>query len=81
MERIEFLAGEPFRDHDIESAPEFFSADARISRDFKLTPKRSIRVSVSSFNLTNHWNMAEPATGLFFGERYRRFPAGFDVLF
>jgi hypothetical protein len=45
-------------------------------------------LSVSSFNLTNHfnpeaihWNTADPARGLFFGERHRRFTADFDVLF
>ena len=68
--------------------PDFFSLDARVWRDFKVTPKRSIRLSLSSFNLTNHfnpeathWNTADPARGLFFGERHRRFTADFDVLF
>ena len=68
--------------------PDFFSLDARVWRDFKVTSKRSIRLSLSSFNLTNHfnpeathWNTADPARGIFFGERHRRFTADFDVLF
>ena len=67
---------------------DFFSLDARVWRDFKVTSKRSIRLSLSSFNLTNHfnpeathWNTADPARGIFFGERHRRFTADFDVLF
>jgi hypothetical protein len=68
--------------------PDFLSADARLWRDFKVNPKYSVRLSVSSFNLTNHfnpeatrWNTADPAYGLFFGDRHRRFTADFDVLF
>jgi hypothetical protein len=68
--------------------PNFLSADARVWRDFKVNPKYSVRLSVSGFNLTNHfnpeathWNTADSAYGLFFGERHRRFTADFDVLF
>jgi hypothetical protein len=68
--------------------PTFLSADARVWRDFQVSSKYSIRLSVSSFNLTNHfnpeaihWNTADPAYGLFFGERHRRFTADFDVNF
>jgi len=68
--------------------PRFLSADARVWRDFKVNEKYSIRLSVSGFNLTNHfnpeathWNTADPAYGLFFGERHRRFTADFDVVF
>ena len=68
--------------------PHFLSADARVWRDFKVSPKYSVRLSISGFNLTNHfnpeathWNTADPAYGLFFGERHRRFTADFDVLF
>jgi hypothetical protein len=45
-------------------------------------------VSLASFNLTNHFNpeavhsnIADPARGLFFGHRGRRFTVDFDVLF
>lgn len=68
--------------------PSFLSADARVWRDFQVSKKYSVRLSVSSFNLTNHfnpeavhWNTDDPAYGLFFGERHRRFTADFDVNF
>jgi len=68
--------------------PHFFSLDARISKDIRLTPKYSVRLSLASFNLTNHFNpeavhanIADPAFGYFFGQRGRRFTVDFDVLF
>jgi hypothetical protein len=68
--------------------PNFFSVDSRFSKDFQVNPKYAVRLSVSSFNLTNHFNpeavhrnIADPAYGLFFGHRGRRFTADFDVLF
>jgi hypothetical protein len=68
--------------------PTFLSIDSRISKDFKVSPKYSVRFSVSGYNLTDHFNpeavhgnIADPAYGLFFGQRGRRFTADFDVLF
>ena len=68
--------------------PVFFSADTRVSKDFKVSKQYSIRLSVSGFNLTNHFNpeavhgnTGDPAYGLFFGHRGRRFTADFDFLF
>jgi hypothetical protein len=68
--------------------PTFLSLDSRISKDFKVNSKYSLRFSVSSFNLTNHFNpeaihgnVADPAYGLFFGQRGRHFTADFDVIF
>jgi hypothetical protein len=68
--------------------PNFLSVDSRFSKDFQVNPKYGVRLSVSSFNLTNHFNpeavhrdIADPAYGLFFGHRGRRFTADFDVLF
>ena len=68
--------------------PHFFSADSRFSKDFKVSPKYTVRLSVSSFNLTGHFNpeavhtnIADPAFGYLFGQRGRRFTADFDVLF
>ena len=53
-----------------------------------MNPKYAVRLSVSSYNLTDHfnpeavhWNVNDPAYGLFFGQRGRRFTADFDVLF
>ncbi len=68
--------------------PTFLAVDARVWRDFRVTDKYSVRLAVSGFNLTNHfnpeathWNTADPAHGIFFGERHRRFTLDFDVLF
>jgi hypothetical protein len=68
--------------------PNFLSLDARLSKDIQVNPKYAVRLSVSSFNLTNHFNpealhsnVADPAFGYFFGHRGRRFTADFDVLF
>jgi hypothetical protein len=68
--------------------PHFLSIDSRFSRDFQVNPKYAVRFSISSFNLTNHFNpeavhlnVADPAYGYFFGHRGRRFTADFDVLF
>ena len=68
--------------------PNFFALDARVSKDIKVNPKYSVRLSVSGFNLTNHFNpeslhnnAADPMYGVFFGQRQRKFTADFDVLF
>ena len=68
--------------------PTFFSADARISKDFKVTPKYTVRFSVNSYNLADHFNpeavhsnIDDPAYGRFFGQRGRHFTADFDVIF
>jgi len=68
--------------------PNFFSLDSRISKDIQVNPKYAVRLSLASFNLTNHfnpeavhYNVADPASGLFFGHRGRRFTMDFDVLF
>jgi hypothetical protein len=68
--------------------PDFVSLDARISRDIRINPKYAVRLSLASFNLTNHfnpeavhYNVDDPAYGYFFGHRGRRFTVDFDVLF
>ena len=68
--------------------PDFLSCDARLSKDFKINTKYSVRLSVSGYNLTNHFNpdwvysnTDAPLYGTFFGQRHRRFMADFDVLF
>jgi hypothetical protein len=68
--------------------PQFLSVDSRISKDFQVHPKYAVRLSVSAFNLTNHFNpeavhpnVDDPAYGYFFGHRGRRFTLDFDVLF
>jgi Carboxypeptidase regulatory-like domain len=68
--------------------PNFLSLDARLSKDFKVNPKYTLRFSVSGFNITDHYNpeafhnnIADPAFGQFFGQRGRHLTADFDVLF
>jgi hypothetical protein len=68
--------------------PPFFSLDSRISKDLQVSTKYAVRLSLASFNLTNHFNpeavhpnVSDPAFGYFFGHRGRRFTADFDVLF
>jgi hypothetical protein len=68
--------------------PNFFSPDARLSKDFKVSPKYTFRISVAGFNLTDHFNpeaihtnIADPGYGAFVGQHGRRYTADFDVLF
>jgi hypothetical protein len=68
--------------------PNFFSLDACFSKDVNVTSKHAVRLSLSAFNLTNHFNptsvhanTADPAYGTFFGTRKRRSVVDFDVLF
>ena len=68
--------------------PSYFSVDARLTKDFKVTDKYTFRLGVSGSNLTNHFNpvsvhanTGDPAYGVFFGTYHRRYTADFDVLF
>jgi hypothetical protein len=68
--------------------PDFLSVDSRFSKDIQVNPKYTVRLSISGYNLTNHFNpeavrgnTADPAYGYFFGQRGRRFTADFDVIF
>lgn len=66
----------------------FFSLDSRVSKDFKVSDKYSVRLSVSGFNVTNHFNplqvhsnIDDPAYQVFFGSHKRRLRLDFDVIF
>jgi hypothetical protein len=66
----------------------FFSLDSRVSKDFKLSDKYTVRFSLSGFNVTNHFNplqvhanTADRDYGVFFGNHKRRFRLDFDVIF
>jgi hypothetical protein len=66
----------------------FFSLDSRVSKDIKVSDKYMLRLSVSGFNVTNHFNplqvhsnIADPAYGVFFGSHKPRFRLDFDVIF
>ena len=68
--------------------PSFYSLDARVSKDIKLSDKYTLRFSVRGLNLTNHFNplnihsnIDDPQFGVFFGNYKRRFLADFDVIF
>jgi hypothetical protein len=68
--------------------PTFVSVDSRVSKDFRVNSKYTVRFSVSSYNLTNHFNpetvhadIADPLYGSFMGQRGRHFTADFDVIF
>ena len=68
--------------------PDFVSVDARVSKDIKVNAKYSVRLALSVFNLMNHfnpeavhYNTGDPAFGMCFGHRGRRFTGDFDVLF
>jgi hypothetical protein len=68
--------------------PNFLSLDARILKNIKVSPKYTLRFSVSAFNVTNHFNaldvysnVADPAASIFFGNYKRRYRADFDLVF
>jgi hypothetical protein len=68
--------------------PNFLEADARVMRDFKFRSKYNVRLSVTGFNLTNHFNalavhnnIDDPQYGIFFGNWHRRYRFDFEVLF
>ncbi len=68
--------------------PNYFSLDARFSKDFKLSSKYSIRFSLTGLNFTNHFNAlavhantGDPQFGTFFGDYHRRYRGDLDFLF
>jgi hypothetical protein len=95
---VEYRTGFPYTNFDVfqnyVGVPyaaryrDFFSADARFSRVFKVNAKYSVRLSLTGFNLTNHFNpllvhsnAADPQYGVFFGNYHRRYRFDFEVLF
>ena len=68
--------------------PHFLSLDMEISRDFQVTAKYGIRLSLRAFNLTNHFNprnvrnnLSDPDFGKFINNYRRYFTGGFDIIF
>jgi hypothetical protein len=95
---VEYRTGFPYSTYDVfqnyAGTPnssrfrDFFSADVRLSRVFKVNAKYSVRLSVTGFNLTNHFNpllvhsnTEDPQYGVFFGNWHRRYRFDFEVLF
>lgn len=73
---------------DSQRFPSFLSLDARVSKDFKINNKYSVRFSVSTNNATNHFNPDSVYSntdallyGQFLGQHKRRFMVDFDFLF
>jgi hypothetical protein len=73
---------------NITRYPNFFSLDTRIIRDFKVSSKYTVRLSLSAFNITNHFNAldvhansADPQYGVFFGNYHRRYRGDFEFVF
>ncbi len=76
------------RNADNHRFPSFFSIDAEISKDFQVTKKYAVRLSLKGFNLSDHFNprnvrnnLADPQFGMFFNNYRRYFTGGFDILF
>ncbi len=68
--------------------PSYFSLDMRVSKDFQVTQKYALRLSLRGLNLTNHFNaldvhsnITDPQFGTFFGTYPRKFMLDMDVLF
>jgi hypothetical protein len=76
------------RNSDLTRFPRLLSLDVELAKEFQLTRKYRVRLSVLGFNLTNHFNprdvranIADPRFGEFFASYRRYFTGGFDVLF
>ncbi len=68
--------------------PNYFSLDARFAKDFKISPKYTVRLSLTGLNFTNHFNAlavhantSDPQYGIFFGDYHRRYRGDFDIIF
>ncbi len=68
--------------------PAFVSLDAEFAKEFQVTKKYGVRLSLRGFNLTNHFNprdvhanTADPQYGQFFAPYHRFFSGGFDIRF
>ena len=97
---IEWRSGFPFsardenqnfvgvRNADQTRFPEFLSLDLELAKEFKLTKKYGMRLSVMGFNLTNHFNPRDVHANVsdrqfreFFASYRRYFTGGFDIIF
>ncbi len=97
---VEWRSGFPFsardenqnfvgvRNSDQTRFPQFFSLDLELAKEFKLTKKYGVRLSVLGFNLTNHFNPRDVHANVsdrqfreFFASYRRYFTGGFDLLF
>src|SRR5204863_8403421 len=70
VDQLQNYVGTP----DSSRFPNFFSLDARLSRDLPVSSKYTFRLSLTGYNLTNHFNPIEvhaniddPKLGVFIG--------------
>jgi hypothetical protein len=68
--------------------PRFLALDVEFAKEFQVTKKYAIRLSLNGFNLTDHFNprdvranIADPHFGKFFNSYRRYFSGGFDIVF
>ncbi|MEA2175564.1 MAG: hypothetical protein QOD00_3156 [Blastocatellia bacterium] len=68
--------------------PLFVALDTEFAKEFQVTKKYAVRLSLRGFNLTNHFNprdvranTADPSFGKFLSSYRRYFAGGFDIIF
>ncbi|MBV8858934.1 MAG: TonB-dependent receptor [Acidobacteria bacterium] len=76
------------RNSDATRFPAFVSLDVEVAKEFQVTKKYGVRLSLRGFNLTDHFNprdvrlnTADPHFGQFFAPYHRFFSGGFDIIF
>jgi hypothetical protein len=68
--------------------PRFVALDVEVAKEFQISKKYGIRVSVRGFNVTNHFNprdvranLGDPGFGRFFASYRTYFTGGFDIIY
>jgi carboxypeptidase family protein/TonB-dependent receptor-like protein len=68
--------------------PHFVALDAEVAKEFQISKKYGIRVSVRGFNVINHFNprdvranLGDPGFGRFFASYRTYFTGGFDIIY
>ena len=76
------------RNSDQTRFPRFLALDVEVAKEFQVTKKYAIRLSLSSYNVTNHFNPSDvrsnigaPRFGEFSASYRRYFTGGFDIIF
>jgi hypothetical protein len=76
------------RNSSLNRFPAFFAIDTEIAKEFQVTKKYGLRLSLQIFNVTDHFNprnvranTADPAFRQFSSSYGRYFSGGFDILF
>jgi hypothetical protein len=71
-----------------ERTPRFAALDTELAKEFQLTKKYAVRLSLRGFNLTGHFNprdaranTADPLGGRLLSSDRRYFAGGFDIVF